>query len=186
MGGFLAFAALHAEESGLANASLPLVVYGGTVVIGRIVFGRYVDRVPPLRLGAAALAVMGVGLILLALVPTPAGVLVGSAVTALGVVFSTPAFFSAIFATARPSERAVVRRRASPSTSGSREVRWWSAWSPSGRESRVRSRSARPSRAWGWCGPGCSLFEGALLGRRLDLEWARTGMLTGCSTSTPT
>jgi len=113
MGGFLAFAALHARESGLANASLPLVVYGGTVVIGRIVAGRYVDRFPPLRLGAAALGVMALGLSLLWLVATPAGVLVGSAVTAVGVVFSTPAFFAAIFSTASPSARGAASATAS-------------------------------------------------------------------------
>ncbi|HEX5877131.1 MAG TPA: MFS transporter [Actinomycetota bacterium] len=113
MGGFLAFAALHARESGLANASLPLAVYGGTVVVGRIAVGRYVDRFPPLRLGAAALGVMGVGLSLLWLFATPAGVLVGSAVTAVGVVFSTPAFFAAIFSTASPSTRGAASATAS-------------------------------------------------------------------------
>lgn len=113
MGGFLAFAALHAEDSGLANASLPLVVYGSTVVVGRIIFGRYVDRVPPLPLGAAALGTMGLGLVLLTAVATPAGVLAGSALTAFGIVFSTPAFFSAIFATAGPSERGAASGTAS-------------------------------------------------------------------------
>ena len=113
MGGFLAFAALHARESGLPNPSLPLVVYGGTVVLGRIAFARYVDRVAPLRLGSAALGLMGVGLCVLWLAPTPAGVLIGSAVTALGVVFSTPAFFSAIFSTAGPNARGAAAATAS-------------------------------------------------------------------------
>ncbi|KAA1422700.1 MFS transporter [Mumia zhuanghuii] len=113
MGGFLTFAALHAERSGLPHASLPLMVYGSTVVLGRIAFGRYVDRVPPLSLGAAALATMSLGMLLLTLVPTPAGVLAGSALTAFGIVFSTPAFFSAIFATASPSERGAASGTAS-------------------------------------------------------------------------
>ncbi len=113
MGGFLAFAALHARESGVSNPSLPLVVYGGTVVLGRITFARYVDRVAPLHLGSAALGIMGLGLSVLWLVPTPAGVLVGSAVTALGVVFSTPAFFSAIFCTAGPATRGAASATAS-------------------------------------------------------------------------
>jgi predicted MFS family arabinose efflux permease len=113
MGGFLAFAALHAEESGLADASLPLVVYGGTVVVGRIAFGRYVDRVPPLPLAAAALGTMGLGMLLLTFVSTPFGVLAGSALTASGIVFSTPAFFSAIFATASPAQRGTASGAAS-------------------------------------------------------------------------
>jgi predicted MFS family arabinose efflux permease len=113
MGGFLAFAALFARDSGMPNPSLPLVVYGGTVVLGRIAFARYVDRVAPLRLGSAALGVMCLGLSVLWLFPAPAGVLIGSAVTALGVVFSTPAFFSAIFSTAGPSTRGAASATAS-------------------------------------------------------------------------
>jgi predicted MFS family arabinose efflux permease len=113
MGAFLAFAALHAAEVGLAGTSLPLVVYGGTVVAGRLAFSRYVDRVPPLPLAAAALATMGAGMAVLTLAPSPAGLLVGSALTAMGIVFSTPAFFSAIFATAGPAQRGAASATAS-------------------------------------------------------------------------
>jgi predicted MFS family arabinose efflux permease len=56
---------------------------------------------------------MGLGLTVLWLIPTPAGVLLGSAVTALGVVFSTPAFFSAIFSTAGPATRGAAAATAS-------------------------------------------------------------------------
>lgn len=105
MGGFLAYAALHADAVGLQNASLPLFVYGGVVVIGRVAFARVPDRLPPLGLGAAALVIMAAGLGTVALWPTPAGLLVGTAILALGVTFSTPAFFSAIFQIASASER---------------------------------------------------------------------------------
>lgn len=105
MGGFLAFVALHAQSVGLAMTSLPLVVYGGVVVGGRIAFAGVQDKLPSLTLGVAALGTMAAGLVVMAAWRAPSGLLAGSAVLALGVVFSTPAFGKAIFATARPEER---------------------------------------------------------------------------------
>jgi predicted MFS family arabinose efflux permease len=105
MGGFLAFAALHADGVGLRPTSLPLAVYGAVVVVGRIAFAKVPDRLPPLPLGAVALTTIATGMSVMALWSAPAGVLVGAALVGVGVTFSTPAFFSAIFATAKPSER---------------------------------------------------------------------------------
>ena len=59
MGAFLAFVTLHARDVGMAATSLPMVVYGGTVVVGRLLCGRFMDRVAPLVLGSAALAMIG-------------------------------------------------------------------------------------------------------------------------------
>lgn len=113
MGGFLAFASLYAVRVGVANASLVLLVYGGVVVVCRLAFARVPDRLPPLALGAAALGTIALGLVLAASWPSPTGLLLGAVVTAVGVSFSTPAFFSAIFATASPSQRGVASGTAS-------------------------------------------------------------------------
>ena len=113
IGGFLAFASLHSEEVGMANTSLSLLVYGLVVVVGRIVFARVPDRLPPLALGTASLVAIAVGMTVMALWLSPAGLMLGVVVTALGVTFSTPAFFSAIFATASPSERGAAAGTAS-------------------------------------------------------------------------
>jgi predicted MFS family arabinose efflux permease len=113
MGGFLAFSSLHAENVGLARTSLPLAAYGIVVVIGRIAFAKTADRFPALPLGAGALATVGAGLTVSALWTEPLGAVLGAAVLALGVTFSTPAFFRAIFATARPSERGAASGTAS-------------------------------------------------------------------------
>ncbi|HEX6327402.1 MAG TPA: MFS transporter [Jiangellaceae bacterium] len=113
MGGFLAFVALHADDVGMARAGLPLTLYGLVVVVCRVVFARVPDQLPPLKLGAAALAAMALGLILIAAWPSPVGVVVGAITLALGVTFSTPAFFTAVFATARPSERGAASGTAS-------------------------------------------------------------------------
>jgi predicted MFS family arabinose efflux permease len=105
MGGFLAFASLHADVVGLHPASIPVALYGAVVVVCRIAFARVPDRLPPLPLGAAALATIAAGLVVMALWSSTSGALVGAVLMGLGVTFSTPAFFSAAFATASPSER---------------------------------------------------------------------------------
>jgi predicted MFS family arabinose efflux permease len=113
MGAFLAFASLQAEAVGLGTASVPLFVYGSVVVIGRVVFAKVPDRLPSLPLGAAALAGIALGLAVTAAWTTPAGMVVGTALLALGVTFSTPAFFSAVFATATAAQRGAAAGTAS-------------------------------------------------------------------------
>lgn len=113
MGGFLAFASLRATQLGLDNVGLALVAYGAVVVFCRIAFARVPDRLPPLALGAASLIAIAAGLTTAAIWPTTAGQILGAAVIAVGVAFSTPAFFSAIFATAAPSQRGAASGTAS-------------------------------------------------------------------------
>jgi predicted MFS family arabinose efflux permease len=90
---------------GLHPASIPVALYGAVVVVCRIAFARVPDRLPPLPLGAAALATISAGLVVMAFWSSSTGALVGAVLMGLGVTFSTPAFFSAAFATASPSER---------------------------------------------------------------------------------
>ncbi len=113
MGGLLAFSALHSENIGLGSTSAALFLFGGVVVVCRIAFAKVPDRLPVLPLAAAALATIGVGLAVMAISPNAVGFLAGVAVTAVGMSFSTPAFFSAIFATAHPSERGAASGTAS-------------------------------------------------------------------------
>lgn len=111
--GFLTFASLHSEDVGMSNSSLALLTYGCVVVFCRIAFARVPDRLPSLELGALSLVATGIGLAMIAVWQTPAGLMLGAVVMAVGVTFSTPAFFSAIFATAAPSERGAAAGTAS-------------------------------------------------------------------------
>ena len=111
--GFLTFASLHSEDVGLSNTSLALLTYGLVIVCCRVVFARVPDRVPSLPLGAACLGAISSGLVVVAVWQSPAGLITGVVVMAIGVAFSTPAFFSAIFATASPSERGAAAGTAS-------------------------------------------------------------------------
>ena len=113
MGVFFAFGALQAEAVGLMPASAPLFVYGLVVVAGRLSLARVLDRFPALLLGAIALAIIAAGLMIIALWTNPIGMVLGAAIFALGVTLSTPAFFSAIFATAKPGERGAASGTAS-------------------------------------------------------------------------
>ena len=113
IGGVLSLAALHANDVGLADPSLPLLLYGATVVVGRVAFAKVPDRLPPLALGAVALTAIASGLLVMAGWPTPAGLLAGTVLAGAGITFTTPAFFAAIFATARPAERGAASGTAS-------------------------------------------------------------------------
>ncbi|MBD8868822.1 MFS transporter [Nocardioides donggukensis] len=105
MSGFFAFAVLRAQQVGIERWSVVLLLFGTVIVLCRIVFADLPDRVPPVGLAASALAVLAGGAALLALVPTASGLLVGSAVAAVGVAFLTPAIFAAVFASTGSSER---------------------------------------------------------------------------------
>jgi MFS family permease len=113
IGGLLSLAALYATEVGLADSSLPLLLYAATVVLGRVAFAKVPDRLPPLALGSVALVAIAGGLLIMAGWPTPSGLLAGSIVAGAGITFTTPAFFAAIFATAGPAERGAASGTAS-------------------------------------------------------------------------
>ena len=113
MGAFFAFGSLQADAVGLMPVSTPLFVYGLVVVAGRLPLARVLDRFPALLLGAVALAIIGGGLLIMALWSTPIGMALGAAVMGFGVTLSTPALFSAIFATAKPRERGAASGTAS-------------------------------------------------------------------------
>lgn len=106
MAGFLAFVAIYGRDDlGMAGSGPVLLVFGMIVVGCRIFFARLPDRMPPYRLAAAALVAVTVGMAVAGLVRSVPGLLAGAAILAIGVAFMTPAFFAAMMARVRPSER---------------------------------------------------------------------------------
>ena len=105
MSAYLLLAGPHAERMGLEAWSVTFLVFGGVVVAFRIVFARLPDRVAPMRLGSLALAMIAVGLGVVAVAPGLGGLLTGTVLLAGGVAFMTPAFFAATFARVEPGER---------------------------------------------------------------------------------
>lgn len=106
MSGFLAFVAIYGRDDlEMGGSGGVLLVFGLTVVGCRIAFAKLPDRVPPYRLAGAALAAISVGLAIAGTVTSVAGLIAGAAIMGVGVAFVTPAFFAAMMARVRPSER---------------------------------------------------------------------------------
>ena len=108
MAGYLAFVPLYVTEIGLTGASLPLAVYALVVVGLRIVGARLPDRLGAARLSGTALALSAAGLLVIGLVPTPPGLLVGTAIFASGVAFTFPALLTLAVSRVPPAERGTV------------------------------------------------------------------------------
>jgi MFS family permease len=96
---------LRVTEIDLEAWSVVPLVYGAIIAGCRILFARVPDRLPALRLGAGSLMVCATGLIVLALAPGPAGILVGTVILGLGLALLTPAIFAAIFGIVPAHER---------------------------------------------------------------------------------
>lgn len=114
MGGFFAFVAIYATDHlGLDGTGGVLLLFGAIVVVTRIVFAKLPDRVPPFQLGTVALGLCAAGLAIAGAVTNVAGLLIGASLLALGVAFTTPAVFAAIFARVPALERGAASGTAS-------------------------------------------------------------------------
>src|SRR5664279_3235556 len=91
--GFLGFAALYARDLGMSGAGGVLFVYGAVVVACRILFAKFSDRAPAVRVSAAALTACAAGLAVMSLLHTPIALIAGAVVLAVGMAFLTPAFY---------------------------------------------------------------------------------------------
>ena len=105
MAGFLGFAALQARAAGIERWSLVLFLFGGTVIVCRIVFARLPDRVGALPVAAWALATSSAGFLLIGVVETSGGLLIGAFILGVGTAFLTPAVFALVFSSVPAAER---------------------------------------------------------------------------------
>ena len=107
MAGFLAFVPVYVDEVGL-SASVPLGVYAGIVVVLRLIGARLPDRLGAVRLSGSALVATAVGLAIIGSVRTAPGLIVGTAMMAVGVAFMFPALMALAVSRVAPSERGTV------------------------------------------------------------------------------
>jgi MFS family permease len=108
MAGFLAYVPLHADAVGLPGGGLPLAIYALLVCGLRIVFAKLPDQLGPARVSGAALAIGTVGLTVLGVVASPAGLLIGTALFASGVAFLVPALLTMAVSRVDETERGAV------------------------------------------------------------------------------
>lgn len=103
--GFLAFAVLQAREVGVEAWSVVLLLFGITVVALRLMLAKLPDRVPPLRLAAAALGVAAAGSLVIGAVRTPVGLITGTVILGVATAFLTPAIFASVFSAVPADQR---------------------------------------------------------------------------------
>jgi MFS family permease len=108
MSGFFAFLPLHALEVGLGGSRFVFMLYSGIVVVIRSVGARIPDVLGPERTSRISLSSSAAGLAMVALWPTPAGLLVGTSVFAVGSALAFPGLMLLALRGTSPRERGSV------------------------------------------------------------------------------
>jgi MFS family permease len=108
MAGFLTFVPLYALDIGLGGASLVLGLFSGIVVVIRSVGARIPDRLGAGRSTRIALVLTTIGLAVIGVWRTPAGLFAGTAIMGVGIALFTPALFALAVDGIAPSERGAV------------------------------------------------------------------------------
>ena len=108
MAGFLTFVPLYAMDVGMDGSRLVLLVFAGIVVGIRSVGARIPDRLGAARTTRMALALSAAGLALVGTWRSPAGLLAGTVVFAVGIALFTPAVMALAVEGVAPQERASV------------------------------------------------------------------------------
>jgi MFS family permease len=103
--GFLAFAALHAEEVGIANTGTVFTVFALVIIFLRIFAAKLPDQLGPVRTSRISLSCGAIGLAVLAVWTEPVGVYVGAAILAVAQSFLFPALFALVVDDAPDAER---------------------------------------------------------------------------------
>ena len=103
--GFLAFAALHAEEVGIANTGTVFTVFALVIIFLRILAAKLPDQLGPIRTSRISLSCGAIGLAVLAVWTEPVGVYVGAAILAVAQSFLFPALFALVVDDAPDAER---------------------------------------------------------------------------------
>ncbi|MBI4261056.1 MAG: MFS transporter [Actinobacteria bacterium] len=105
MSGFFAFLPLYAPQVGLSGSRFVFLTYAAVVVLIRSFGARIPDLLGARRAGRLALAGFTVGLAVLGTWRAPAGVFVGTVVSAAGGALAFPALMSLAVSGAAPSDR---------------------------------------------------------------------------------
>lgn len=108
LAGFTAFLPLYADDTLDVNAGPIFLLYGVLVMLVRVVGARIPDRLGGRRAGTGALVFSGLGIVIVAAVPSVIGVVAGTIVFAAGMSLMYPAFLLMSLQGVPDSERASV------------------------------------------------------------------------------
>ena len=106
--GFLSFVPLYSLTLGLGGSGFVFVLYSGIVVLIRSVGARIPDRIGAVRASRLALSFSLAGMVIAGIWRSAAGLLVGTAVFAIGSALAFPALISLALRGTGPSDRASV------------------------------------------------------------------------------
>ena len=106
--GFFTFVPLYVKTIGLEGSRFVFILYSGIVVAIRSIGARIPDRIGPVRASRLALSFSVVGMAVVGLWRTPAGLIAGTAVFAVGAALAFPALFTLALRGTEPGERAMV------------------------------------------------------------------------------
>lgn len=105
LAGFFEFVPLYVPEIGMADSRNVFLVYGCTILLVRIIGARIPDRAGPLLAGSGATAFGALGLVLIAAIPSPVGLYIGTVVFACGMSLLYPALLTLALTGVPESER---------------------------------------------------------------------------------
>ncbi len=108
MAGFLTFVPLYALDVGMDGSRLVLLVFGGIVVAIRSLGARIPDQLGAVRATRIALALSAAGLAVVGTWQTPAGLVTGAVIFAIGIALFTPALMTLAMEGVAPRERGSV------------------------------------------------------------------------------
>jgi MFS family permease len=108
MAGFLTFVPLYALDLGMGGSRLVLGLFSAIVVVVRSLGARIPDRLGAGRATRLALVACALGLLCAGLWHSPAGLVAGTAVFALGIALFTPALMTLAVEGVSPAERGAV------------------------------------------------------------------------------
>jgi MFS family permease len=94
LAGFTEFLPLYVKEIGMADSKVVFFVYGGFVLLVRLIGARIPDTVGPLRAAVGATVGVAAGMGVIALFPHPAGLYAGTIVLAMGMSLLYPAILT--------------------------------------------------------------------------------------------
>jgi MFS family permease len=107
-GGFVAFAALYARELGFERPGLIFALFGGIIVLVRTLGRKLPDRLGGRRTLVLCFVNLAVGLAVIGAWQTETGLLVGTAIFAVGQALSYPAAVLLAMETSSEAERSAV------------------------------------------------------------------------------
>jgi MFS family permease len=91
LAGFAGFVPLYVADIGMDDSRGVFLLYGGTILAVRILGARLPDRMGSMKAGTVATAGVALGMAVVAAVPRPAGLFVGTVIFAVGMSMLYPA-----------------------------------------------------------------------------------------------